>query len=216
MQDLCPNKKGIVWLTVTKHTIMIRKNSLFCKLIRIKSSSKTLFDTFMAGFQAEREVCPACGASHSCSVHASYERNLIDFVSGSPVYSTVTVTRVLCSGCGHTHAVLPDLVIPYSTYGLFFILRVIAEYFLHFSSVEALCLRFGISHAMLYRWLSLFREHKSLWLGVLASAEITPLSFMKDICSREYSAFASRFTCLASVSFLQSHRDPAVYRQTVF
>ena len=170
----------------------------------------------MAGFQAEKVVCPACGASHLCSVHASYERNLIDFVSGSPVYSTVTVTRVICSGCDHTHAILPDLVIPYSTYGLFFILRVIAEYFLQLSSVEKLCLRFGISHSMLYRWVALFLEHKTLWLGVLGSAEMAPLSFIKDISSREYSVFASLFTLLATVSFLQSHRNPAPYRQTVF
>ena len=30
---------------------MIRENSLFCKLIRIKSSSKALFGSFMAGFR---------------------------------------------------------------------------------------------------------------------------------------------------------------------
>ena len=57
---------------------MIRKNSLFCKLTRIKSSSKSLFDSFMAGFRPEMESCPVCGASHSCTTHASYERNLID------------------------------------------------------------------------------------------------------------------------------------------
>ena len=58
---------------------MIRKNSLFYKLIRIKSSSKLLFDSFMAGFRPEMESCPVCRASHSCTTHASYERNLIDF-----------------------------------------------------------------------------------------------------------------------------------------
>ena len=65
---------------------MIRKNSLFYKLIRIKSSSKLLFDSFMAGFRPEMESCPVCGASHSCTTHASYERNLIDFIQGRPVY----------------------------------------------------------------------------------------------------------------------------------
>ena len=98
---------------------MIRKNSLFYKLIRIKSSSKLLFDSFMAGFRPEMESCPVCGASHSCTTHASYERNLIDFIQGRPVYHTIKVIRVICS-CGHTHAILPDLIIPYNTYGVFF------------------------------------------------------------------------------------------------
>jgi hypothetical protein len=123
---------------------------------------------------------------------------------------------VVCSGCGHTHAILPDLIIPYSTYGLFFILRVIAEYLLHRSSVEQLCLRFGITHSMLYRWLRLFQEHKALWLGALASVETPDAVFLKKTVSRKYSPFASAFTRLTAFSFLQSHRDPALYRQTVF
>ena len=36
--------------------IMIRENSLFCKLVRIKSSSKILFDSFMAGFRSELQT----------------------------------------------------------------------------------------------------------------------------------------------------------------
>ncbi len=170
----------------------------------------------MADFRPELETCPYCGASHNCSSHASYDRNLIDFISGKTVYHKITVSRVICSGCGHTHAILPDLIIPYSTYGLFFILRVIAEYLMHRSSVEQLCLRFDITHSMLYRWLSLFLEHKSLWLGVLDSSETQALSFLMGIAAQEYSPFSSAFTLLTSFSFLQSHRSPADYRQTVF
>lgn len=195
---------------------MIRKNSLFCKLIRIKSSSKKLFDTFMTDFRTEKVVCPVCGASGTCSSHASYGRNLIDFISGVPVYHKIKVTRVICSNCNHTHAILPDFIIPYSTYGLFFILRVIAEYLLQRLSVEKLCQRFGISHSMLYRWLKLFQTHKDLWLGLLTSAEISSLRFLNDICFQEYSVFASDFTRLSTVSFLQSHQNPAPYCQTVF
>ena len=185
---------------------MIRKNSLFCKLIRIKSSSKLLFDSFMAGFLPEKETCPYCGASHTCHSHASYDRNLIDFIC-----------RVICRSCGHTHAILPDLIIPYSTYGLFFILRVIAEYLTGRYSVEQLCSRFDISHSMLYRWYSLFLSHKQEWLGMLTSAETSSFAFLKSLCRiPAFSAFASAFVLHTSVSFLQSHRNPAPYRQTVF
>ena len=170
----------------------------------------------MADFRPELETCPYCGAAHNCSDHSTYERNLIDFISGSPVYHRITVSRVICSSCGHSHAILPDLIIPYTTYGLFFILRVIAEYLMHHTSVEKLCLRFGISHSMLYRWIDLFQAHKTQWLGILTSMETSALSFLFNIISQEYSDFSSRFTLLTSMSFLQSHKDPALYRQTLF
>lgn len=170
----------------------------------------------MAGFRPELETCPVCGASHECSMHASYDRNLIDFISGRPVYHTIRISRVICSSCGHTHAILPDLIIPYSTYGIFFILRVIAEYLIHQTSVEALCLHFSITHSMLYRWYQLFLEHKSLWLGILDSAETSSFTFLKLLVSKEYSKFSVSFILRTSFSFLQSHRNPAAYRQTVF
>lgn len=170
----------------------------------------------MAGFDPEMETCPYCGASHSCHTHASYERNLIDFISGRTVYHSVRVQRVICS-CGHTHAILPDLIIPYSTYGLLFILRVIAEYLLHLHTVEHLCLRFGISHSMLYRWYALFLEHKELWLGILSSTGTAGFSFLKHtVLLPVFSDFASDFYMMTARSFLQSHANPALYRQTVF
>lgn len=171
----------------------------------------------MDAFRPEKEVCPACGASQSCHFHASYDRNLIDFVSGCPVYHSIRISRVICSGCGHSHSILPDLIIPYSTYGLLFILRVIAEYLTGIHTVEQLCARFGISHSMLYRWFAIYLSHKEEWLGVLASAETSPLAFLKDICRMPaFSVFACSFVMQTAVSFLQSHRNPAPFRQTVF
>lgn len=101
---------------------MIREKSLSCKLIRIKSSSKSLFDSFMHGFRPELRTCPYCGAKGSCGIHAYYGRSLVDFIHGKPVRHDLCILRVICS-CGRTHAILPDLIILYSGYGLFFILR---------------------------------------------------------------------------------------------
>ena len=171
----------------------------------------------MASFLPEKETCPYCGASHTCHSHASYDRNLIDFISGRPVYHSVCICRVICGSCGHTHAILPDLIIPYTTYGLFFILRVIAEYLTGRYTVEQLCSRFDISHSMLYRWYSLFLSHKQEWLGMLTSTETSSFAFLKSLCRiPAFSAFSSTFVLHTSVSFLQSHRNPAPYRQTVF
>ena len=195
---------------------MIRENSLFCKLIRIKTSSKELFDSFMAGFRPESQTCPCCGAKGSCTVHAYYDRSLIDFIQGRPVRHSLCILRLACS-CGHTHAILPDFIIPYSTYGLFFILRVLAEYFLRPASVERLCERFLITQKQLYHWLGLFRRQKEEWMGVLSSMETSGLSFLKELLKMPgYSDFSCAFVRCFAVSFLQSHKNPADYCQQIF
>ncbi|MFQ7288271.1 MAG: DUF6431 domain-containing protein [Lacrimispora saccharolytica] len=51
----------------------------------------------------------------------------MDFIHGKPVTQEITVLRLVCVSCGHTHAVLPDMIIPYSGYGLFFILLVLCQ-----------------------------------------------------------------------------------------
>ncbi len=170
---------------------MIRKNVLGCKLIRIKISASRLFQEQIKDFRPELETCPYCGGLRCCVRFASYERYVIDFIDGHPACEIVRVPRIRCRNCGHTHAILTDSLVPYRSYSLFFILRVIGEYLLHLWTVERLCTRFGITHSMLYRWVSLFHEHKAEWLGTLADLEQTPLVFLRSIVFlAEYSSFS--------------------------
>ena len=101
-------------------------------------------NSFMDGFCPELQTCPCCGTKGDCQILAYYDRSLVDFINGVPVCHSLCIVRLICT-CGHTHAVLPDFIIPYVSYGLFFILRTLAEYFLHISTVEKLCDRFSIS-----------------------------------------------------------------------
>ena len=191
---------------------MIRKNSLFCKIIRIKTSSKFLFLDFMASFQPESEECPVCHSSGNCKTHASYSRAIIDIIHGKPVYQDICVIRVICESCGHTHAILPDTIIPYSQYGIFFILRILGEYFAHIKTVDALCLAYAITPSMLYRWRDLFLKNRSAWLGVLELAEQSPFDFIRFLCLTDpFSDFSSAFFRLTGFSFLQSHANPAAH-----
>ena len=195
---------------------MIRKNSLFCKLIRIKFSSKVLYYYFFTSVEPEKETCPFCFSKGNCHIHAYYGRSLFDFINNSRVSHDITIVRVICDSCGHTHALLPDLIIPYDQYSLFFILRVLAEHFLSRSSIEELCERFGISRNLFFKWLKLWNTHKQIWFGVLCSMETGSLSFLKHLVSTSFSSFSSAFIRRFSFSFLQSHRNPAGYCQQVF
>lgn len=172
----------------------------------------------MLSYSWENETCPWCGSKGNCVSHGFYTRSMTDFVHGKTVYGEICVLRLSCTSCGHAHAILPDVIIPYAVYGLFFILRALAEYFLHLHTVEKLCARFGISVSMLYRWRGLFLSQKREWLGLLASTEATPSAFIKNICLlTQYSAsFACRFVLLSNRSFLQPHANPADYRQEFF
>ncbi len=185
---------------------MIRTYSLFCKIIHTKISSQSIFSSFMKDFNPALEVCPFCGSKHNCHPFAFYHRHLVDFIHGHISDSSIQIFRVQCSSCHHTHAILPDVIIPYASYSLFFILRVISEYFLHLLSVDALCQKFHISHSLLYKWLDTFYKNKALWLGALQNAEVTPISFILSLCRLStFSSFSKQYFLLSDRSFLQSH-----------
>lgn len=199
-------------------TIMIRYYTLFCKLFSSKIWTGKQAGECTECRMRESIVCPACGSRGNCAAHGSYSRSLIDFEGGKVVYRTVEIRRVRCASCGHTHAVLPDQVIPYSTYSLPFIIRVLAVYFRGSWTVEWICRHFSISPSMLYQWKALFLEHKEIWLGVLESAETAPLEFIcRLLALPSYSAgFGKPFWLKTARSFLQRHRDAAYFRHAVF
>lgn len=191
-------------------TTMIRKNDLACKLIRIKDSAFCLYRDLEKGLSPDQEACPFCGSRGACVRFASYDRYVVDFLGGRPSCETIRVPRFKCRSCGHTHAILTDFLIPYRSYSLFFILRTIGEYLLHLRTVEELCLRFEITHSMLYRWIRIFQSHKAEWLGVLADLEQGSLSFLRHLVSLPaYCSFSKGFCQKTLLSFLQSHANPA-------
>lgn len=134
------------------------------------------------------------------------------------VYRRMEIQRVRCGSCGHSHAILPDDIIPYTTYSLLFILRVLAGHFLKLGTVEQLCKRYAISPSMLYHWKALFLAHKEIWLGVLKNDQTAPAGFMGGLLSLpDYSHdFGRLFYQKAARSFLQCHRDAAFFCGAVF
>lgn len=171
----------------------------------------------MAHYRPELDTCPFCSSKGNCRIHAYYWRKIGAFKDGSVVWEKVAVMRVICSSCGHTHAVLPDIIIPYARHGLLFVLKILASHFSGQFRVEKICELFSISRNTFFKWLSLWHKHKDLFLGRLTSSQTDNHSFMTQITEQqEYSAFASSFVRSFAVSFLQSHINPANYCQQVF
>ena len=196
---------------------MIRKKSLFVKMLKIRNLAYELVSSTMYNINTEQETCPECGNSGLC-VHAYYSRTIIDFDGHGPVSNKTRILRTACP-CGHTHAILFDVLIPYERHSLFFVLRVLGEYFLHLYSVEKLCERFQITQKRLYAWLGKWNEHKKAWLGVLEDLETSPRRFLFSLVRQtSYSGFSASFINKTSVSFLQTHANPptAHYAQCIF
>ena len=193
--------------------MMIRKNLINCKLISAKTSGKDYFDSCMVSFRPELEACPCCGRKGDCAVHAYYNRYLIDFIDGRKVVFLVHILRVICS-CGATHAILPDPLIPYRSYSLFFVLQVLRDRFIKCMTVEALCEKYDISQDVFLQWRKLFDEHRREWLGTLISMEMDERASLQHIAQEDpYARFARTFFLQTGISFLQSHRNPAPFQR---
>ena len=188
---------------------MIRLFSIFCKLNFNKLSAKDLFLIAMQDFSTDKlssldMPCPFCGAKHPAwSYHDSYDRYLISFERGTVVTHQIDITRIICSSCGHPHAILPEIIIPYSSYSLPFVLSVLRDYYLSRMTVQSLCDKYQISPSTLYAWKRLFILHKKLWLGILQDIYQDALDFLSAIPSPNTSHELTLFFKQHGYSFLQ-------------
>lgn len=189
---------------------MIRKNLINCKLFFQKCFTQEHYNSCMKEFRPGRESCPACGARGMCKAFASYERGVMDIADGKPVFRRVRIIRVRCSSCGHTHAIMPDCLVPYRQYSLRFILYILRIYFTHALTISRIYDAYGITHTVLYDWVSVFGRHARVWLGMMESSLTPARDFLHRLAGMEpFSAFTSAFYHLSLLSFLQSHANPA-------
>jgi hypothetical protein len=188
---------------------MIRKKILNCKLILPFFVINSEIERFQESIDPETERCPSCGSKGTCRIFASYERHVIDILEDRVVCRRIQIYRVLCS-CGHTHALIPDFLVPYMQYSLPFILYILKLYFSHSMTVQALCEIYGISHATLYKWKRTFAKHKSWIQGMVRAQQQLNQKFLASLLSSPvFSDFTNLFFRQTLYSFLQTHANPA-------
>ena len=159
--------------------------------------------------------CPACKAKRpGWSMFDSYERDLIAFEKDSQVIYRIAISRIKCSSCGNTHAILPEIIIPHGSYSLTFILQVLRDYYLSRMTVQALCGKYTIAVSTLYAWKRLFQIHKRLWLGILENAITKPLAFLSALPSTSTSDDLALFFQCQAYSFLQGVTKTACFNST--
>lgn len=181
--------------------IMIRIFNLFCKLQEVRISDQEWFDRTISKSNLSEQVCPYCNSTGRLIPHDSYSRYMVTLKNNRIETVILRIPRVKCTSCGHTHAFLPEMLIPYSSYSLRFVLTVLKDYFLHMHTVEKICKIYQIAHSTLYAFRDLFLSHKRLILGVLNDA----LEKASDLIAEMDGQLLCQFWKSFRFSFLQTY-----------
>jgi len=189
---------------------MIRLFPALCKAYFKELSDRQRIQEATDVFSHLGEPCPNCGAIGKLSNHGDYDRDLTSYEGGEIVDSTVSPERFLCSSCETSHALLPDVIIPYGRYSLLFVLAVMAAYFERAATVAKISERFGIAVSTIYDWKGRIVLHKDLMLGALISQKQRAHSYILGLLrSDDLSAILRRLYCKYGFSFMQNQSTPA-------
>lgn len=180
---------------------MIREKTIFIKLNQLHFSDQQLFDMAVSDFAPSKCKCPKCGAIGQFKEIRPYERDMIS-VSGNERFETaLSVPRFLCQSCGRTHALLPDILIPFGSYSLRFILTVLHGYLDRSCSVTSFCEHWQIAVSTLYGWIHLFINQYNAWSRILDRILWLCRDAVRSVASVQ--AFPSAFFSRFGFSFLQ-------------
>ena len=136
-------------------TIMIRLYLDICKAFQqIKHlDDYQVLSSLPTPDLSELPPCPHCGAPSSFYSHnGSHERHLVCYIDGCVRDRMVSLPSFRCGSCRISHALIYSLIIPYSSYSLGFLIRLLYAWITgKFPSVPALCSHFDISESTFYR-----------------------------------------------------------------
>ena len=164
----------------TTHKKMIRLFTALCKAMLKIIVDADIYQAAVDSFSHYGKPCPKCGAYGKLSPHGNYGRGLVSHENGKVSFRRIRPLRFICR-CGATHALLPDILVPYSPYSLSFKLTVLIAYYERDTAVAAVCGQFEIAVSTLYEWKKLLAEYKELLLGVFLSQKNPALSFLRGL-----------------------------------
>jgi hypothetical protein len=189
---------------------MIRLFSALCKTLLEHFSDLNIFEESAGGYVHHDKGCPRCGAVGKLSPCGGYFRWLAYRWKRKNSDIRVWIRRFGCESCGATHALLPDILVPYSMHSLNFKLTVLIAYFERDCTVVSVCAEYGIAVSTLYEWLHLLADHKDLMIGIMLSRKTTAPIFLHNmIDSGDISELIRSFYNKHGFSFMQSNYQKA-------
>lgn len=193
-------------------------NNFFKELYGNTTDFLNCYEKYMLWLDVLKLECNFCHKRGECVRHGYYERGYL-LESGDLQSNTrIMILRVRCKGCGHTHAVLPDEVVPYYGFTIPFIYSILDQYYGQERKARAICEKNGISMALLYSWKKRFERQKDQFLGLLESgmrSARNALDWLKGL-GDYVGDFARKFLKKTGVMPMRRHRNPPNTRRPVF
>lgn len=159
--------------------------------------------------------CPSCGSVGNLRKYQTYTRFFFNSPQDRLNSTHITIQCVKChtQGCGHTHALLPNWICPYSSYSYSFIITVLNAFYTTYEEKIDPCARhFGLSRSCLRNMISLLKRD-------LLTSRLIPLVILAGFnLSLVLRTLGYSITCLAgflrlflhfnNCSFLTRHFPP--------
>lgn len=135
---------------------------------------------------------------------SSYSRYLISIEHSKRVEHIVEIQRFRyrSDSLAATHSLSSDILIPFGSYTIRFVLFILRLYYKQDQNIRDLCCSYGISPSTLYDWKRLFEAHTSSYLTILKLSGRACNDRISMI--RSIPEFPHRFYVLFSLPFLRS------------
>jgi transposase-like protein len=184
----------------SEYKTIIRDFSCICKSKIFELNQRIAFDDATAGFNHYKAKCPKCGAYCCLAKHAKYDRYLVSPDDDKKI----NVIRFMCESCGSTHALLPDVAIPHSSFSLLFVFMVLLAYYSKNETLVAIATRFSISVSTIYRWRDKLIEHMTIIQDAVTKKKAYASKFLEGLMeSCSLSTTLESFFMRFGFSFMQ-------------
>ena len=125
--------------------------SLYHSLASLRISDADLVRHALKSLSPKRMRCTSCGRVGNLKPCSHYNRYCIHAVNGRRIEETVSIPLLVCSGCGASHAVLPNTLIPFGSYSVRFVLTVLHAFASRRCTVTDFCDQWQLSQSTILR-----------------------------------------------------------------
>jgi hypothetical protein len=146
--------------------------------------TQEFYDSVIEKLELHRIKC-SCGHSGCLSFHARYDRSVIT-PSGKKV---LTIWRVICSECGHTHALLLSSIVSYSQIPALTLQEIVTAYEEHSDRNNLCSSGSGIDENNIK---SVIRRYVKFWRERLLTERIS-LRSLPELISACFSHYSKQF-----------------------
>jgi hypothetical protein len=186
---------------------MIRLFFALCKCFHLTKNNDDfeIYRSYTDNTLSDAIPCPFsyCGQKGNYHDDGCYMRLLVCYTNARVERYEITIPRIECNSCGHSHALLAPVIIPYSPFSFHFVISLLYDFITHkYDTVAVLCHVYDISVSTLYRIFHRFTSDRKLMLGMMEAA-VTKAHELLDILSDNW--YANQVDCLLHDFFKSNH-----------